>query len=436
MMSAQELDSVSTKYQRIAELAKRDPGCSFTSLAHHIDLAWLKRAYQLTRKDGAVGIDEMTAKDYEQDLEANLERLLEAAKSGRYYAPPVKRVWLPKGDGSKLRPIGIPTFEDKVLQRAVARVLEAVYEQDFHDHSYGFRPGRSAHQALKTVWEELSVTQGGWVLELDIEAFFDTLEHGHLRAFIRQRVCDGVMGKLIDKWLKAGVMEDGQLSYKEDGTPQGGVVSPLLANVYLHAVLDTWFEDEVRPRMCGRCALIRYADDAVLMFSDEADARKVLEVLPKRFARYGLRLHPSKTRLVHFVPPPRQREDQEHSFDLLGFTHYWGRSQKGRWVIKRKTAKDRLQRALKRVKQWCQRHRHDPVKEQFTALSRKLKGHYGYYGIIGNRPALYRFRMEAIRIWVKWLGRRSQRRLSWADAIRLLIRWHLPEPPPWQAYVT
>jgi RNA-directed DNA polymerase len=172
-MSAQELDSVSTKYQRIAELAKRDPGCSFTSLAHHIDLAWLKRAYQLTRKDGAVGIDEMTAKDYEQDLEANLERLLEAAKSGRYYAPPVKRVWLPKGDGSKLRPIGIPTFEDKVLQRAVARVLEAVYEQDFHGHSYGFRPGRSAHQALATVWRELSATQGGWVLALDIEAFLD-----------------------------------------------------------------------------------------------------------------------------------------------------------------------------------------------------------------------------------------------------------------------
>jgi group II intron reverse transcriptase/maturase len=435
-MSALELEAVSTKLQRIAELAKRDPGCSFTSLAYHIDLAWLKRAYQLTRKDGAPGIDGTTAKDYGQDLETNLERLLEAAKSGRYYAPPVKRAWIPKGDGSQLRPIGIPTFEDKVLQRAVAMVLEAVYEQDFHEHSYGFRPGRSAHQALNTVWRELSVTQGGWVLELDIEAFFDTLDHGHLRTFIRQRVCDGVICKLIDKWLKAGVMEDGQLSYREDGTPQGGVVSPILANVYLHHVLDSWIESQVRPRGSGTCALIRYADDAVLIFSDEADARKVLDVLPKRFARYGLRLHPNKTRLVSFVPPPRQREGEEHSFDLLGFTHYWGRSQKGRWVIKRKTAKDRLRRALKRVKHWCQKHRHDFVTEQYAALSRKLRGHYGYYGIIGNRPALYQFRMELIRIWVKWMGRRSQRHLSWADAIRLLNRLHLPEPPSWQAYVT
>lgn len=435
-MSASELDPVSTKLQRIAELAKRDPGCSFTSLAYHIDLAWLERAYQLTRKDGAAGIDGVTAQVYEHDLETNLKQLLEAAKSGRYYAPPVKRAWIPKGDGSKLRPIGIPTLEDKVLQRAVAMVLEAVYEQDFHDFSYGFRPGRSAHQALATVWNELGATQGGWVLELDIESFFDTLVHQHLRAFIKQRVCDGVICKLIDKWLKAGVMEDGQLSYREEGTPQGGVVSPILANVYLHHVLDQWFAAEVRPRLRGRCALIRYADDAVMTFSDETDARKVLEVLPKRFARYGLRLHPGKTRLVHFVPQPWCGESQNHSFDLLGFTHYWGKSQKGRWVIKRKTAKDRLQRALTRIKHWCQQHRHDPVKEQFAALSRKLIGHYGYYGIIGNRPSLYRFRMETIRIWIKWMGRRSQRRMSWADAIRLLTRLHLPEPPPWQAYVT
>lgn len=435
-MSAQELDNVSTKLQRIAMLAKHEPGCSFTSLAHHIDLAWLKRAYHLTRKDGAVGIDDMTAQVYEQQLGTNLERLLEAAKSGQYYAPPVKRVWIPKGDGSKQRPIGIPTFEDKVLQRAVAMVLEAVYEQDFHEHSYGFRPRRSAHQALNTIWRELSATQGGWVLELDIEAFFDTLSHKHLRTFIRQRVCDGVICKLIDKWLKAGVMEDGQLSYREDGTPQGGVVSPILANVYLHYVLDTWFETDVRPRMSGRSALIRYADDAVLTFSHETDARRVLEALPKRFERYGLRLHPSKTRLVHFVPPPRQREGVENSFDLLGFSHYWGQSQKGYWVIKRKTAKDRLRRALKRVKRWCQEHRHDLVKEQYDALSRKLRGHYGYYGIIGNRPALYQFRKELIRIWIKWLGRRSQRRLTWADAIPLLNRLHLPEPPPWSAYVT
>jgi group II intron reverse transcriptase/maturase len=433
-MSAQELDTVSTKCQRIAELAKRDPGGSFTSLSHHIDLAWLKRAYLRTRKDGAAGIDGTTAKDYEQDLDENLGRLLEAAKSGSYHAPPVKRVWIPKGDG-KQRPIGIPTFEDKVLQRAVAMVLESVLEQDFYDSSYGFRPGRSAHQALDAAWRELGASQGGGVLELDIEAFFDTLEHPHLRAFVRQRVRDGVLCKLIDKWLKAGVMEDGRLSYREDGTPQGGVISPILANLYLHHVLDHWYETDVRSRLRGRSALIRYADDAVLTFRDEADARKVLEVLPKRFARFGLRLHPVKTRLVQFVLPDREREGEDHSFDLLGFTHYWGRSQQGRWVIKRKTAKDRLRKALRRVKDWCRAHRHDPVKEQYVSLSRKLQGHYGYYGIIGNRPALYRFRMELIRLWVKWLGRRSQRRLTWGAAIPLLRRLHLPEPPPWQATV-
>jgi group II intron reverse transcriptase/maturase len=433
-MSALELDTVSTKCQRIAALAKRDLGCSFTSLAHLIDRAWLKRAYHRTRKDAAAGIDGTTAKAYEQDLEENLGRLLEAAKSGSYYAPPVKRVWLPKGDGQQ-RPIGIPTCEDKVLQRAVAMVLEAVFEQDFYDSSYGFRPGRSAHQALAAVWRELGASQGGWVLELDIEAFFDTLAHPPLRAFVRQRVCDGVLCKLIDKWLKAGVMEDGRLSYRDEGTPQGGVISPLLANLYLHHVLDHWYATDVRPRLRGRSALIRYADDAVLTFSDEADARRVLEVLPQRFARFGLRLHPVKTRLVQCVPPDRERAGEHHSFDLLGFTHYWGRSQQGRWVIKRKTAKDRLRKALQRVKDWCRAHRHDPIAAQYVTLSRKLQGHYGYYGIIGNRPALYRFRMELIRLWVKWLGRRSQRRLTWRAAIPLLERLHLPEPPPWPAAV-
>lgn len=432
-MSAQELNhSVSTKCRRIAELAKCDPACALTSLSAHIDLEWLREAYHRTRKDGAVGVDGVTAKVYEAALEANLARLLEAAKSGSYRAPPVKRAWIPKG-GGKLRPIGMPTFEDKVLQRAVAMMLEAIYEQDFHEHSYGFRPGRSAHQALDRLWRELGVTQGGWVLELDIQSFFDTLSHEHLRAFIQHRVRDGVIRKLIDKWLKAGVMEEGQLSYQDDGTPQGGVVSPILANIYLHHVLDNWFEREVRPRLRGRSALIRYADDAVLTFSDEADARRVLEVLPKRFLRYGLVLHPDKTRLVRFVPPPRRKEGEEYSFDLLGFTHYWGKSRQGRWVIKRKTAKDRLQRALKRVKEWCRKRRHDPVRDQYVALCRKLQGHYGYYGIIGNRPALFRFRMEVIRIWVKWLGRRSQRGLKWRDAIPLLVRLHLPETPSWES---
>lgn len=435
MASTQELESVSTKVQWIAELARRDRERAFTSLAHHIDVAWLKRAYEKRRKDGAPGIDGETAQAYAEDLEGNLARLLEAAKSGGYRAPPVRRVWIPKGDGSKMRPIGIPTFEDKVLQRAVAMLLEAIYEQEFVEGSYGFRPGRSAHQALSAVWQGLSRTGGGWVLEIDIQSYFDTLDHGHLRAFIKQRVRDGVICRLIDKWLKAGVMEEGRLSYRDEGTPQGGVISPILSNLYLHYVLDTWFEAEVQPRLTGKGFLIRYADDAALVFTHEEDARRVLAVLPKRFARFGLTLHPEKTRLVHSVPPEKREPGQEGSFDLLGFTHYWGKSQKGRWVLKRKTAKDRLSRALKRIKQWSRTHRHEPLREQFDALSRKLQGHYGYYGIIGNRPSLYRYRMEVIRIWIKWLGRRSQRRLTWGKALRLLQVYVLPEPPPWQANV-
>jgi group II intron reverse transcriptase/maturase len=256
----------------------------FTTLAHHIDMDFLGEAYRRTRKDGAAGVDGQTAADYAGKLEENLRSLLERFKSGRYEAPPVRRVHIPKGDGTKTRPIGIPTFEDKVLQRAVTMVLEAVYEQDFLDCSYGFRPNRSAHEALQTLWEGTMEMHGGWVLEMDIQGFFDSLDHQHLRGFLDQRVRDGVLRRAIDKWLKAGVLEDGAVVHKEGGTPQGGVVSPLLANVYLHEVLDRWFEADVKPRLKGRGFLIRYADDAVMVFSLESDARKVMTVLAKRFA--------------------------------------------------------------------------------------------------------------------------------------------------------
>ena len=285
--------SVSTKLQRIAELARHSPSMVLTTLAHHIDEEFLREAYRRTRKDGAPGVDRQTAEEYAAELESNLRSLLDRFKSGTYRAPPVKRVHIPKGDGKKTRPIGIPTFEDKVLQRAVSMVLEAIYEQEFHDCSYGFRPGRSAHQALQALWETLTKMQGGWVLELDIQGFFDSLDHGHLRSFLDQRVRDGVLRRTIDKWLKAGVMEDGVVSFPDSGSPQGGVISPLLANVYLHEVLDDWFEKQVRPRLAGHAVLIRYADDVVIAFSSEADARRVMDVLPKRFGKYGLTPKPS-----------------------------------------------------------------------------------------------------------------------------------------------
>lgn len=423
----------STRLAQIAELAKRHPERVFSSLHHVIDAVLLREAFRRTRKDAAVGVDGRTAEEYGRDLEKNLEALHARFRAGTYYAPPVKRVHIPKGDG-RTRPIGIPTFEDKVLQRAVAMVLEAIYEQDFHAGSYGFRPGRSAHDALQAVWEATTRIGGGWVLEVDIRAFFDTLNHSALRGFLDRRVSDGVLRRAIDKWLKAGVLEAGAISQPEEGTPQGGVISPILANVYLHEVLDVWFEQEVKPRLHGEATLVRYADDFVIVFEWEADARRVMEVLPKRFGKYGLTLHPDKTRLVKFTRPrPAGGKDDDDngsgSFDFLGLTHHWGRSRKGTMVVRQKTMRSRFTRSLTRIREWCRYNRHRPIAEQRQLLAMKLLGHYGYYGVTGNYEALRRFAEEVKRVWHKWLARRSQRANSrWDHFQRILHRYPLPAP--------
>lgn len=428
--SSREL--ISTRQQKLAELAQIEPKLVLTTLAHHIDKVWLREAYRRTRKDGAAGVDGVTAQAYEADLEANLSSLLERFKSGRYRAPAVRRVQIPKPGTTRTRPIGIPTLEDKILQRAVLMVLEPVYEQDFLDCSYGFRPGRSPHQALDVLWRGLMAMGGGWIIDLDIESFFDDVDWGHLRNFLDQRVRDGVIRRVIGKWLKAGVMESGEVSYPERGTPQGGVISPLLSNLYLYEVLDQWFEHEVKPRLRGRAFEVRYADDAALVFEREEDARRVLAVLAKRFAKYGLRLHPDKTRVVDFRSPPRtghSGSQRERSFDLLGFTHFWGRSRRGRWIVQRKTAKDRFSRALREINHWCRTHRHWRVPVQWAALSRKLRGHYAYYGITGNARALARLLYEVRRLWRKWLNRRSwHARMNWEKFARLCERYPLPQP--------
>ena len=435
MMETQDSPSISTKQERIAALAKRMPEAALKTLAHHIDIEWLRAAYERTRKDGATGVDGQSASEYAVKEEENLQRLLECAKSGMYRAPPVRRVHVPKADGKQMRPIGIPTFEDKVLQRAVVMVLEAVYEQDFLECSYGFRPGRSAHDALEALWKQTMGVGGGWILDVDVQKYFDTLDHAQLQEILRQRVQDGVLLRLVGKWLNAGVMEDGALSYPNSGTPQGGVISPLLANVYLHEVLDKWFEGMVKPELEGKGFLIRYADDFVMAFSSEKDARRVLEVLPKRFAKYGLTLHPEKTRLVEFrrpskkPPPGDDDEGGPRTFDFLGFTHHWAKSKKGNWVVRQRTAKDRLRRALKNVNQWCRTHRHRPIAEQHRTLSAKLRGHLGYFGITGNSRAISSFAFRAVRTWRKWLDRRSQKaRMTWQRFGQLIQRYPLPLP--------
>jgi group II intron reverse transcriptase/maturase len=426
--------SVSTKQERIATLAKQSSQMAFTSLAYLLDLEWLKEAYQRTRKDGAVGVDGVTAEEYEQDLEGNLQRLFDRAKSGTYHAPPVRRVHIPKGGSpTETRPLGIPTLEDKVLQRAIVMLLGPLYEQNFLDCSYGFRPGRSAHKALDSFRSQMMDGRGGWVLEVDIRKFFDNLDHRHLREFLQLRVRDGVVLRLIDKWLKAGVMEDGSVSYPDAGTPQGGVISPLLSNVFLHYVLDLWFEREVKPRLRRRAFLIRYADDFVIGFRDERDAQRVMEVMPKRFGKYGLAIHPTKTKLVPFRPASSStnggNEPRAHrpgTFDLLGFTHYWARSLRGHWVIKLKTASDRFSRAMRSIDSWCQANRHISLGEQQQKLNEKLRGHYAYYGVTGNSGALSRFLWEVERRWRKWLYRRNRNRsFNWLRFRRTLQRYPL-----------
>lgn len=412
-MNALEFSSVSTKQQRIAELAKQSPEMIFTSLAYHMDIEWLEEAYRRTKKSGASGVDGVTAKEYETELQENIKSLLERAKSGCYKAPPVKRAYIPKGQGKQeLRPIGIPTLEDKVLQRAVCMLLEPIYEQDFKNCSYGFRPGRSQHQAIRAIWRETKGISGGWILEIDIRKYFDTIDHEQVQTMLRQRVNDGVVKRLIGKWLNAGVQEQGRQSYPEAGSPQGGVISPLLSNIYLHHVVDVWFEEAVRPRMKGKAFMVRFADDIVMGFEDKQDAMRVLEVLPMRFAKFGLTVHTEKTRMVPFNRPRKETQKPDENtgtFDFLGFTHYWGRSRKGNWVVKRKTASGRLSNKIQAITDWCRENRHTPIREQHKTLCLKLQGHYQYYGINGNYRSLKAFLEATKRVWHKWLNRRTHK---------------------------
>jgi len=393
-----------------AQKHRREP---LTTLSHHMDLNWMCEAYRRVRKDAAPGIDGQTVAQYGEHLTGNLRDLLARAKGGRYKAPPVKRGYVPKNEKED-RPIGQPTVEDKVLQRAAAMILEPIYEQEFLPFSFGFRPGRSAHQALDYLREQCFGQKVQWVLEVDLRKFFDTVGHSQMRELLGRRVQDGVIVRLIAKWLKAGVWEKGQVSYPEEGTPQGGVISPILSNIYLHEVLDKWFVESVQPACGGRSFLVRFADDFVMGFERLEDARKVRRVLPKRFARFGLKINEEKTRLVPFGRPSRGgspcSDGKPETFDFLGFTHYWGKSRRGYWVVRKKTAASRFRRALRSIKEWGWEHRHLPMTEQQCKLNEKLRGHDAYYGVTGNFRMLSKLRWEVARLWRLWLGRRSRGR--------------------------
>lgn len=422
--------TVSMKLQRIAEQAVQYPTMVFTTLMHLVDVEFLREAFRRTRKDAAPGVDGVTAQEYAEDLDANLEALHERMRTGRYKAPPVKRVWLDKEDGKK-RPIGLPAFEDKIVQRAVAMLLGAVYEKDFHDFSHGFRAGHSPHQALGEVRQQCLETNVAWIVDADVSGFFDNIDHGKLREIIKQRVNEGGVLSYIGKWLNAGVLEGQSLTFPEKGSPQGGVISPMLANIYLHHVLDGWFVRDVQPRMKGRCFLIRFADDFIIGCELEADARRIMDVLPKRFLRFGLTIHPEKTKLVSFRKPgsPDEPDRGNSTFDFLGLTHYWAKTRYGTWVIKRKTARKRLRRTMKSLWQWCRTHRHKPVQEQHRMLCRKLRGHYQYYGVRCNGPSLSRLYTHVERTWRYWLSRRSHKgAVPWDQYTQMLQTYPLPRP--------
>jgi RNA-directed DNA polymerase len=422
--------TVTTKLQHLAAQAACDHDRVFTTLAHLIDEDLLREAYRQTSKTSAPGLDGVTAKQYAEHLDENLHALHERLRKGRYQATPVERVWIEKDDGGQ-RPIGKPAFEDKIVQRAVAMLLEAIYEQDFYDCSYGFRRGRSAHDALHKLREQCMQEGIGWIVDADISGYFDSIDRTQLQAIMRRRVNDGSIRRLIGKWLRAGVMEDGVLTHPETGVVQGGVISPILANIFLHHVLDDWFEQDVRPRLKGRCFMIRFADDFCIGCELEADARKILAVLPKRFARFGLTIHPEKTALIAFGKPAARQASVtgNGTFDFLGLTHYWAQSRRGFWVIKRRTARKRLRRTKKSLWRWCRANRHAPVKYQYHMLCLKLRGHFRYYGIRGNYRLLEEIRRYARETWRYWLSRRSSKSsISWEKFEKLLETYVLPTP--------
>lgn len=422
---------ISPKLQKIAEQARNYPEMTFNNLYHLIDPELLMEAYHRTNKSSAPGVDKVTAKEYAEALYENLHDLHERLKSNRYVAPPVERVWIEK-EGGKQRPIGKPCFEDKIVQRAVVMILGAIFEPIFLPFSHGFRKGHSQHQAIRELREQCMKLNINWIVDADVSGFFDTINHNHLRNFIEKRVKDGGIMRLIGKWLNAGVLDAGSMTYPDKGTPQGGVASPMLANIFLHYVLDEWFVQDVQSKLKGKSFLIRYADDFIIGFEREADARRVLEVLPKRFNRFNLTMHSEKTKLVRFIQPsPNEETEKENgTFDFLGFTHFWAKSLHGNWFIKRKTIGKRLRRFMKAIWEWCRENLHEPIQEQYKTLRLKLRGYYQYYGIRGNYKMLEVVFEHTERAWRRWLGRRCSKGYVSAEEFSRYHRKVFPLPKP------
>lgn len=411
---------MSTVELQIAERARKHKQEALTNLSQFIDEKMLKDCYLSLNKNSSPGVDGKYWHNYGVETPWRLAELLSEFKSGKYRAPSIRRVYIPKGKTGQ-RPLGIPTIEDKVLQESVRRVLTPIYEGDFKDFSYGFRRGRSAHQAIEFMFKEVSFKGLHYIIDADIKNFFGSMGHEILREFLDRRVKDGVIRRTINKWLKAGILEGKQLSYPEDGTPQGGLVSPLLSNIFLHYVLDEWFSGQIQPLLSGKSFIVRYADDFVLGFENALDAERVMAVLPKRFGKYKLELHPDKTKIINLNS---KRGEGERSFDFLGFTHYLGKSRKGKVILKRKTSSKKLTLALFKVQNWIKYNRSTKLNKLIFDLNRKLQGHYGYYGITFNSKGINSYFEQVKRILRKWLNRRGGKPVwNWGRFNKLIKEW-------------
>lgn len=424
MTGATTLEPMSPGLLKVAERARNDPHGKILALARYVDVPALHRAYGRLRKDAAVGVDGVTVEQYGQYLDENLRELHARMKAMKYRHQPIRRVHIPKENG-KTRPLGISSVEDKIVQGALREVLEAVYEQDFLSCSHGFRPRRSAHDAIRAVNDEVWKGKVRHVIEADIVSFFDNIDRKKLMEMLRDRIADESLMRLVGKCLHVGVLDGEEYTEPDTGTAQGSILSPILGNIYLHNVIDVWFEREIKPLLRGHGVLVRYADDFVILFEHDDDAKRVYEVLPKRMGKFGLSLHPEKTRCLRFEPPGED-EGGGPTFDFLGFTLHWQRTKSGSWRMAFETKRARIRRTITAVAEWCRRRRHDPVKEQHATLSRKLRGHYAYFGVNGNSHALERVATAVQRLWMKWLRRRSQRPMDWEKAVALAAS--LPKP--------
>ena len=424
---------VHSALERVRQAAKRDKKVRFTALLHHVyDLDRLRTAYLALKREAAPGVDGETWRHYGEMLEEHLHDLAERLKRGAYRAKPVRRVYIAKADG-RPRPLGVPVLEDKIVQRATVDVLNAIYETDFLGFSYGFRPGRSQHHALDALYTGLLTKQVNWVLDIDIRAFFDTIDHGWLVPFVEHRIADQRVVRLIQKWLNAGVLEEGKRTRVEEGTPQGGSASPLLANLYLHYVFDLWVQAWRQKHATGDVIVVRFADDIVLGFQVKSDAARFWAELTERFRKFHLELHPEKTRLLEFGPYAadtrrRRGEGKPETFNFLGFTHICGKKRSnGRFTVRRQTIRKRLQAKLSAVKTELRRRMHDPIPAVGTWLRSVVGGHIRYYGVPMNSPALHLFRFQVGWLWHRALSRRSQNgRVRWDRMRRLIDRWLPP----------